>query len=59
MHIDTSEASIIILPHPTIVHKICLKYNSDPQIEQTEANFLTYIKQKLKFLKDGDKDQSV
>lgn len=45
----------MILPHPTTVHKICLKYNTDPQIEQNEANFLTYIKQKFHFLKDSDK----
>jgi hypothetical protein len=46
----------IIIPHPNTIKRLILKYNLSPIVEQTDDNFLNYIKQKALYLKDFEKD---
>lgn len=45
----------LIIPHPSTLKRLCAAYNIDPQNEQSDDNFLSYIKGKWPFLKDEDK----
>lgn len=45
----------LIIPHPRTLQKLCASYNINPQSEQSDTNFLSYIKQKSKTLNLKDK----
>lgn len=44
----------IILPHPYTIYRICSFFHLNPAIEQSEDNFLSYIKQRFRTLQSQD-----
>lgn len=54
-YIFARKSGNIILPHPSTIRSLCLKFNASPQIETIQCNFLGYIKQKFSHLESNDK----
>lgn len=48
------ESGEIILPHPSTIQRLGAKLNVDPLNEMNNVNFLSYAKQRVKFLKEED-----
>lgn len=48
------QTNLLILPHPSTLHKLNSKLNSNPQLQQNDINFLKYIKQKATNIKESD-----
>ncbi|XP_039285920.1 uncharacterized protein LOC120351775 isoform X1 [Nilaparvata lugens] len=47
-------SGIITLPHPNTLHNLCLVHNSNPSIELTDKNFLSFAKRKFNLLNKND-----
>lgn len=43
-----------IIPHTRTIQKLSAKFNTNPKNEQSDDNFLKYIKEKFTFLKSED-----
>ncbi|GFY45886.1 transposable element P transposase [Trichonephila inaurata madagascariensis] len=41
--------------HPKTLHKMCISLKTNPQTEQSNENFLAYMKKKVNILKSVDK----
>lgn len=48
-------ASTLTLPHPSTLRRVCSKYGGDPIKEQNEANFLSYIRERVKCMQPHEK----
>jgi predicted nucleic acid binding AN1-type Zn finger protein len=48
-------SDIVTIPHPKTLYKMCLNVGASPQLEQYDANFLSFIKRKFAFLEEKDK----
>ena len=46
---------MIILPHPQTIKKICAKYETNPIIEQNDANFLKYVRNRFNCLEEKER----
>ncbi|XP_077512600.1 uncharacterized protein LOC144123693 [Amblyomma americanum] len=48
-------ASMLTLPHPSTLRRVCSKHGGDPMKEQNEAHFLSYIRERVKFMESHEK----
>ncbi|KAK8756868.1 hypothetical protein V5799_000430 [Amblyomma americanum] len=48
-------ASMLTLPHPSTLRRVCSKYGGDPMQEQNQAHFLSYIKERVKCMEPHEK----
>lgn len=44
----------VTVPHPNSINKVCSIYQTNPNIEQNDINFLMHVKQKFNLLKRED-----
>ncbi|XP_077484882.1 uncharacterized protein LOC144094883 [Amblyomma americanum] len=51
----TRAASRIILPHPSTLRRVCSNYKADPLVEQNQPHCLSYIRERVKSMKDHEK----
>lgn len=51
----TRAASRMILPHPSTLRRVCSNYKADPLLEQSEMHCFSYIRERVKSMKDHEK----